>query len=131
MTNDADVDLVRRVYAAFARGDLAEVKQCLAADVEQVVPGKHPLAGVFRGVDQVIGCLSATVSATAGTMEVTLEEVFSNADGQVIAVDRSRGSRNDKFMDQRVAILFTIADGRISRFREFYADPAAMESFWA
>lgn len=51
MTDDADLDLVRRTFAAFARGDLAELTQCFAPDVEQFVPGKHALAGVFRGVD--------------------------------------------------------------------------------
>lgn len=45
MTDDADLDLVRRTFAAFARGDLAELTQCFAPDVEQFVPGKHALAG--------------------------------------------------------------------------------------
>lgn len=54
MTDDADLDLVRRTFAAFARGDLAELTQCFAPDVEQFVPGKHALAGVFRGVDNVV-----------------------------------------------------------------------------
>lgn len=34
MTDDADLDLVRRTFAAFARGDLAELTQCFAPDVE-------------------------------------------------------------------------------------------------
>lgn len=72
MTDDADLDLVRRTFAAFARGDLAELTQCFAPDVEQW-----------------------------------------------------------KVLDQREAILVTVAGGRITRLSEFYADPAATESFWA
>lgn len=90
MTDDADLDLVRRTFAAFARGDLAELTQCFAPDVEQFVPGKHALAGVFRGVDNVVACLGDTAAAADGTMTVTLEDVLSNTDGQVIAVYRLR-----------------------------------------
>lgn len=78
MTDDADLDLVRRTFAAFARGDLAELTQCFAPDVEQFVPGKHALAGVFRGVDNVVACLGDTAAAADGTMTVTLEDVLSN-----------------------------------------------------
>lgn len=131
MTDDADLDLVRRTFAAFARGDLAELTQCFAPDVEQFVPGKHALAGVFRGVDNVVACLGDTAAAADGTMTVTLEDVLSNTDGQVIAVYRLRASRAGKVLDQREAILVTVAGGRITRLSEFYADPAATESFWA
>lgn len=130
MSPDTNVELVRRAYAAFARGDLSELKQCLSPDVEQIVPGTHELAGVFRGFDNVIACLGATVAATDGTMAVTLEDTFSNTDDQVIALDRTRASRNGKAIDVRGAMLFTIADGRITRFIEFYANPAIVESFW-
>lgn len=65
------------------------------------------------------------------TMTVTLEDVLSNTDGQVIAVYRLRASRAGKVLDQREAILVTVAGGRITRLSEFYADPAATESFWA
>lgn len=92
MTDDADLDLVRRTFAAFARGDLAELTQCFAPDVEQFVPGKHALAGVFRGVDNVVACLGDTAAAADGTMTVTLEDVLSNTDGQVIAVYRYRST---------------------------------------
>lgn len=131
MTDDADLDLVRRTFAAFARGDLAELTQCFAPDVEQFVPGKHALAGVFRGVDNVVACLGDTAAAADGTMTVTLEDVLSNTDGQVIAVYRLRASRAGKVLDKREAILVTVAGGRITRLSEFYADPAATESFWA
>lgn len=104
MTDDADLDLVRRTFAAFARGDLAELTQCFAPDVEQFVPGKHALAGVFRGVDNVVACLGDTAAAADGTMTVTLEDVLSNTDGQVIAVYRLRASRAGKVLDQREAI---------------------------
>lgn len=127
MTDDADLDLVRRTFAAFARGDLAELTQCFAPDVEQFVPGKHALAGVFRGVDNVVACLGDTAAAADGTMTVTLEDVLSNTDGQVIAVYRLRASRAGKVLDQREAILVTVAGGRITRLSEFYADPAATE----
>jgi ketosteroid isomerase-like protein len=131
MTGDADLDLVRRAYAAFTSGDLSEFDQFLAPDVEQIVPGNHPLAGVFRGAENVVANLGATVAASEGTMTVTLEELFTNTDGQVIALDRTRASRNGSAIDHRAAILFTIADGRITRFSEFYANPAAMQEFWA
>ncbi|QUR68305.1 nuclear transport factor 2 family protein [Mycobacterium spongiae] len=131
MSDAANIDLVRRTYAAFSRGDLSELARCFAPDVEHIAPGKHALAGVLRGRDQVLARLSATKAACDDTLTVTLEEAFTNADGQVIAVDRSAASRNGKVLDERVAILFTIADGRVTRFSEFFANPSVLEDFWA
>ncbi len=48
--------------------------------------------------------------------------------GQVIAVSIA-ASRGRKAFDQREAILVIAAGGRITRLKEFYADPAATESF--
>ncbi|MFJ7204977.1 nuclear transport factor 2 family protein [Streptomyces sp. NPDC098789] len=131
MSGNADLALVRRVYTLFAEGDLDELHELLHPDVEQYVPGTHPWSGVFHGAAAVLANLRATVEATDGTLTVELQEVFSDLHGRVIAVDRSKGHRHGHDIDTRVAILFTVADGQIVRFAEFYSDPADVEGFWS
>ncbi len=65
--------------------------------------------------------------AADGTMTVTLEDVLSNTDGQVIkpCIDCGQQGRRP----QREAILVTVAGGRTVRLMSFTTDLAATESF--
>ncbi|MEW2581607.1 nuclear transport factor 2 family protein [Streptomyces syringium] len=130
MSSSSDTELVRQVYARFSEGNMAELAQLLHPDVELHVPGTHALAGVFKGLDEVLAVLRAT-AAEADTLTVELQEVFTGADGQVIGVDHSRGIRQDRTLDQRVAIVFTVADGQVSQLTEFHSDHAEIARFWA
>ncbi|MFC0842465.1 nuclear transport factor 2 family protein [Streptomyces noboritoensis] len=131
MSDHPDLDLVRRVYTAFAEGNATELERLFDLDVEHVVPGKHALAGTFHGRAEVLANLRTTVAATDGSLNVTVEGLFTTTTGQVIALDRSRASRHGHTIDEPGAILFTIAHGRIIKMVEFYADPAEIERFWA
>jgi hypothetical protein len=51
---------------------------------------------------------------TEGTGRFTLEELFSDGDGYVVAVHRATGSRPDgRTIDTREAMVFRVEDGRI------------------
>ncbi|MFB8277397.1 nuclear transport factor 2 family protein [Nocardia colli] len=129
MSEDTDFDLVRRAYAAFSAGDLDEFEKLLDPAVVHVVPGTHSMAGTFRGAAAVLANLRDTAAATDG-MNVVVERLFADLGGRIIAVDRTRASRNGRTIDEIGTILFTIADGRITQLVEFYADPAVIEGFW-
>jgi limonene-1,2-epoxide hydrolase len=47
-------EVIQDVYAAFGRGDLAEMQRLVTPDLVLHVPGKSTLAGTHRGVGEVI-----------------------------------------------------------------------------
>ena len=53
MTEHSNVELTRRGYEAFAKGDLATLTELLADDVVWHVQGVGPLNGNYHGRDEV------------------------------------------------------------------------------
>ena len=51
-------DLARRGYDAFTRGDMQAVSDVFADDIVWHVGGRSPLAGDYRGKDEVLGFLA-------------------------------------------------------------------------
>ena len=47
-------EVIHAIYAAFRRGDLAEMQRMVASDLVMHVPGKSFLGGEHRGVGEVI-----------------------------------------------------------------------------
>jgi ketosteroid isomerase-like protein len=126
-----NVELVRRVYAAFSAGDVETLSKLLSADAVHVVPGNSPISGAHKGQESVLKMYGDLATRTNNTMKVELEEVLSNGSDQVIAVHRSTAERAGKKLNQREALLFTISNDRIVEIRDFFTDIAAQDAFWA
>ena len=63
----ANVQVARRGYEAFSRGDMATVRELLADDVEWHVGGNNPISGDYKGKDAVFGFFGKLMELTAGT----------------------------------------------------------------
>ena len=121
LADDSPVHVVKSCYDAFARGNIPEIIGLCAEDVEWVVPGSReiPYTGTYRGkaeVKQFFAQLGAAVDFTKfdpteylvdGERVVTLGFYAATvkASGHMFAADW--------------AMLYTIHNGRIRRFREF------------
>ncbi|MCK2242838.1 MULTISPECIES: nuclear transport factor 2 family protein [unclassified Crossiella] len=46
--------LIRRYYAAYAKGDLQALREFFAPEIRWTIPGRHPLAGAKVGVREVL-----------------------------------------------------------------------------
>jgi uncharacterized protein len=55
VTEHPNVELTRRGYDAFAKGDLAALSGLIADDVTWHVTGAGPLTGTYHGRDEVFG----------------------------------------------------------------------------
>ena len=126
-----NTELVRRGYAAFSAGDVDTLSKLLASDATHIVPGNSPISGAHKCQESVLKMYGDLATRTNNTMKVVLEDVLSNGSDQVIAVHRSTAERDGKKLDQREALLFTIADNKIVEIRDFFTDIAAQDAFWA
>ena len=125
-------EIVRQGYKAFGEGDTDKLRLLFAPDVVQVATGKHPLAGEYKGVDDVLGYIGKLFELSDGTFNVTLSDVKVEGENTVVATHRDKAQRAGKTpLDQDETLTFTIADGRITRLVEKHSDQATYDAFWS
>jgi uncharacterized protein (TIGR02246 family) len=128
---DANEDLVRKGYAAFATGDMETLGSLYAPDAVHVATGSSPVSGEYRGVDAILGYYGTLFELSGGTFAAELQSVRSEGDDTVVATHRDKGQRGGKTLDQDEDLTFTISDGKITRLVEQHSDQATYDDFWS
>ena len=124
-------ELVRQGYKAFGEGDMDTLRSLFAEDAVHVATGKSPIAGEYKGVDDILGYYGKLFELSDGTFTADLQKVSVEGDDTVVATHRDRGQRAGKTLDQDEELTFTIADGKFTRLVENHSDQAAYDEFWS
>ena len=123
MSERKNVETVKQAYAAFGRGDIPALLEMMSEEVDWVVTDILPQGGSFRGRDGV-GQFFEGVGREWPELEIELDELVADGD-HVIGLGHGKGKlAGGEAADYGFAHAFTVADGKIVRFRE-YADPGA------
>ncbi len=115
-----NVEIVRRVFDAFNRGDFETALDLLDEDVEWGGPPDVPdETGPYRGHDGVVAGFRNFMKVWE-RLDVELVEVIDAGD-RVVAVNRwhgrSRGHGVD--VDLHVSQVLELRDGKVTRVRQF------------
>jgi uncharacterized protein len=123
-----NIELLKRGYEAFNRGDLDAAFELLDPEIEWVNDERVPFAGTYRGHDE-LRALFRDQQEVFG--EITMEpiEVFETGD-QVVAFvrQRARGQASGAAVEITVGHLWTIRDGRAVRWQGFPQREKALEA---
>ncbi|MDP9864457.1 MULTISPECIES: nuclear transport factor 2 family protein [Streptosporangium] len=131
MTEHPNIALARDSYDALSKGDLDHIRDnLLADDVVFHVPGRGPLAGDYRGKDQVLGYLARLTETTDGSVRFEPESILPG-DDRAMATVRVRGERAGRQLDDRGVHVFRIADGRISERWSYPENLYSTDDFFA
>ena len=84
-------ELVRKGFEAFAKGDVDTLRALFDPDAVWHAPGRSPLSGDHRGVDDILDFFARTMELTAGTFRVELHDVVAN-DEHAVAMYVARGA---------------------------------------
>jgi ketosteroid isomerase-like protein len=119
-------ELVRSIYDAYARRDLAAALSSFSSEVEYVQTDLLPWGGQYRGLEGVQTSLGKLLEHVDSRVEV--EELVSAGD-HVIVIGRTRGKARSSgaAFDVRAVHVWTVVDGSVRRF-EAYLDTPAMLS---
>jgi len=119
---EADVETLKRGYAALNRGDLSVVLDLLDPDIEWHEPGWSPEGGT------IADATASSASSAAGwrapsSSGVEPERVVQRGD-QLVAVVRQTGAGRSSGVqvETRLAHVWTVADGKAVRW-EAVAEP--------
>jgi len=122
----ANTDLVGELMGAVRGGDVEAASQLVTDDFVWHIPGTSAISGDAVGVEAFAQKLRRLVEAGLRPEVLDVLEGSSHVANLQRNVAESGGHR----LDQRVLSVFTITDGKVSRFDTFFSDQPAAEAFW-
>lgn len=124
-------DIVDKFFDAYLKHDFTALREVMAEDVTWSFLGKHKLAGVKRGINEVVvffDIMGEIMSKSNPTLEKLM--VCSN-DNYLIECQHIKTNRDDgNNIDHYVCVLWTFKDGIIISGRHFFADPPAVDAYF-
>jgi ketosteroid isomerase-like protein len=127
---EANVEGIRRVFAAFGGGDKRALFEVIATDAVWTVPGATPVSQVYDGRQRIFDLFKETRRLTGGTYRSELRWAFAD-DEHGVAVYRASGERPGRRLDIDQALLIDLRDGRWQQIVALPTDPVAFADFWA
>jgi uncharacterized protein len=122
--------LLRSLYDAFSRRDLSTVRTLFADDIIFHQPGHNPTSGDYRGVDGVLGLLSALAERSGGTFRAQVHDVLAS-DQHGVALLRVSAQRGPRTVDVPVVHVWYLRDGKLAEAWVHPADQYVLDEFWA
>ena len=118
--------LVQKMFDAYAKGDTEALKEVVAEDVEWHIPGRHPLAGTKRGLDE-LGEFFKALHGAGFKAEVM---ILAANDNYVIDAHRGWSNTGQGDVDLNWVLLYQIIDGKIKRIQNFSGDQYVSDEFF-
>lgn len=122
--------LVREGYDAFVRGDIEALKQFLAPDVLWHISGTGPMAGVYKGHEELLELFARLYQITGGTISIAARDILAN-DDNVIVLTTMKAEREGRVLDDDGVAVFKVRDGRAVEVWNFAENMAAMDEFFS
>jgi uncharacterized protein len=125
-----NVDLMNRGYDAFEKGDLETIRGLLADGVVFHIPGRSPLAGDYRGIDEVFGFFGKLVELTGGTFKLERHAVLADDEHGVVMLAVT-AERDGKTLSAKAIDIHHISNGKTTEYWTFTDDMYAEDEFFS
>lgn len=128
--SSADVETVRRFYAAVTARDLATIEACFTPDAVWRLPGRSAISGDHRGWAGIRDGVLAKLGPLSGnTFRAELLDI-AVGDRHVVAIQHATGDYQGRRLDVTGCQLMTMRDGLIDQMRGHYSDQRMLDDFW-
>jgi ketosteroid isomerase-like protein len=123
-----NVEIVRRLYDAFARADLDVVLSCLDPEIEFSQPPEMPGGGTYHGPEGVIQGVAKWIGAWDDYV-VQVQELIDLGD-QIVARTRhrGRGKGSGVAIEQQLFDLVTLKGDKVVRIRMYQDEAQALDA---
>ncbi len=123
-------ETVREGFAAFSAGDMDTLRRIIAPDAIWHVPGRSPISGSYKGIEEVLGFFGRTVALSEGTFAVDVHDIVGN-DEHVFAAYAVSGKRAGKSLRDNAVLVFHVRDGRMTEAWATTGDQYGTDEFWS
>jgi len=126
-TPEGNVALVRRFYELLAAGDMGALRaEILAPDIRWRIPGRNPLAGEKRGVDEVLAWVGLL-----GRTTYKMDLVYLEGNGEyVVEIHHGHGEYGGVAVDCSNSAIYTVKDGRIADVQNHTSDQYGLDAYY-
>jgi ketosteroid isomerase-like protein len=128
--SEEDIALLRKGYDAFAAGDLDTIRGLFDDNIVWHIGGRSPLAGDYKGVDEVFGFFAKLAELAGGTFKVELHDVLSNGE-HTVALARNTGEREGRRLDDNNVAVYHVTDGKVTEAWFHPGDAYATDEFFS
>jgi len=131
MSEADNVNVVQRAFEAFGSGDVPTFLSHLSEDVEWTIAGPPavPYAGERRGHAGVAEFLQAINGAVEMERFEPQEFIAQGDKVAVVGFERARLRSTGRTFDNPWVLLFTLRDGKVTRFRSYEDTHATAQAF--
>ena len=130
MADHPNVDLLRKGYDAFARGDMDTLRGLFAEDIVWHVPGNNIISGDYEGHDAVFGFFGKLMEETGGNFRQEIHDILANDTHGVVLVDAHAERAGKTFETHSVHVLH-VDNGQVTEFWNFIEDTSKSDEFWS
>jgi ketosteroid isomerase-like protein len=115
-----NLEIIKTLYQAFARGDLDRVFELLDPQVEWIESDSIPYGGKFIGIEAVKVGVFQKIVAEWSNFQVSVEE-FIDAGDKIITLGYDSGTykATGKSMRAPTASIWTLQNGRVISFVQY------------
>ena len=124
--------VVRRIYAAFARGDMEGVLADCTNDVVFRIPGANKVAGTYKGREGFTAFLTALAAvADMQSFEEDIDALACDDDHGVILTTQRFRRQDGQQVAFRSAVAFQFRHGKLSEFSERPGNQEEYDQAWS
>lgn len=130
MSAESNIQIVRRGYEAFGRGDIEALLGLFHENIEWTSPGPPdlPTAGTRRGLQEVASFFTAVNEVFETQRFEPISFIGQGDQVVVLGEETSRIRATGELMSGAWAHAFTLRDGKVLRFTEYVDTSAVVEA---
>ncbi len=126
MSKHQNILLIEKFFEYFSSGNLAGIESVLSDDIQWIIPGRHPLAGVKSGIAEVLAYFE--LLARAGfKAEPKFLEANENC---VVDVHRVFSTIGEVSLDGTSVLVWTIKNGKVTEVQNFPGNQHEWDNFF-
>src|SRR5205807_7657374 len=129
MAEHPNVALLRKGYEAFVKGDMDTLNGLFTDDIIWHEGGRGPLAGDYKGKEQVFGLLGKLFELSEGTIKVEVHDILANDEHAVALVTISASRKGRSFSGTSVDV-FHVRDGKAAEFWDNVTDRYGLDEVY-
>ncbi len=126
-----NIDLINQFFAAYISKNREGINQVMSEQVKWYFLGVHPLAGVKKGIAEVVTFFDTMATIMVQSNVVSEKLIISANAHYVVESQHIKTFREDGInIDHQVCVLWKFDQGKIIEGRHFFADPNAVNDFF-
>ena len=124
-------EITDKFFAAYAKHDMEAIREVMDENVTWYFLGTHPLAGVKKGIDEVIAFYDKVGKIMSESKPTVEKLIVAEKDNYLIECIHSVTNREDENnLDHHACVLWTFKNGKIIEGRHFFSDITPVNKYF-